>query len=113
MTGAAEPRDQLADTVRVEGARILATLVRTVGSLQVAEDAVQEAVLAALRTWPRTGVPAEPRAWLTVAARNKAIDVLRRERARVDKEREATELAASCARASCRRRASCATTSCG
>ena len=75
-----------------EGARILATLVRTVGSLQVAEDAVQEAVVAALRSWPRTGVPAEPRAWLTVAARNKAIDILRRESARAGKERDAREL---------------------
>ncbi|ADB48909.1 RNA polymerase sigma factor [Conexibacter woesei] len=93
MIPAAEPRDELADTVRVEGARILATLVRTVGSLQVAEDAVQEAVVAALRSWPRTGVPAEPRAWLTVTARNRAIDILRRERARAGKEREATELA--------------------
>ncbi len=84
-----DARDRLAGTVRIEGARILATLVRTVGSLQVAEDAVQEAVLAALRDWPRTGVPEQPRAWLTVAARRKAIDILRRESARAGKEREA------------------------
>ncbi len=83
-----DARDRLAQTVRIEGARILATLVRTVGSLHVAEDAVQEAVLAALRDWPRTGVPDEPRAWLTVAARRKAIDILRRESARTGKERE-------------------------
>jgi len=87
-----EAYDRLADTVRVEGARILATLVRTVGSLPVAEDAVQEATLAALADWPRTGVPEQPRAWLTVAARRKAIDILRREGARVDKERDGTEL---------------------
>jgi RNA polymerase sigma-70 factor (ECF subfamily) len=93
VTPVAEPRDELANAVRVDGARILATLVRTVGSLHVAEDAVQEAVVAALRSWPRTGVPAEPRAWLTLAARRKAIDILRRERARVDKERDARELA--------------------
>jgi RNA polymerase sigma-70 factor (ECF subfamily) len=92
VTPVAEPHDELAETVRVEGARILATLVRTVGSLQVAEDAVQEAVVAAMRSWPRTGVPAEPRAWLTVAARHKAIDLLRRERARAGKERDASEL---------------------
>ena len=84
--------DRLADTVRIEGTRILATLVRTVGSLQVAEDAVQEAVLAALRDWPRTGVPAQPRAWLTVAARRKAIDILRREGARAAKERDGADL---------------------
>ncbi|MCW2638766.1 MAG: putative polymerase, sigma-24 subunit, subfamily [Dactylosporangium sp.] len=87
-----EVRDRLADTVRVEGARILATLVRSVGDLQVAEDAVQDAVLAALRDWPGTGVPEQPRAWLTVAARRKAIDILRREGARAGKEREAADL---------------------
>src|SRR2546430_13463017 len=84
--------DRLADTVRVEGARILATLVRTVGSLQVAEDAVQEAVLAALREWPRTGPPESPRAWLTVTARRKAIDIVRRENVRAGKERDGSEL---------------------
>lgn len=82
----------LVETVRIEGARILATLVRTVGSLPVAEDAVQEAVLAALREWPRVGVPDSPRAWLTVTARRKAIDLLRREHARAGKEREGVEL---------------------
>ena len=88
----AEAYDRLAGTVRVEGARILATLIRTVGSLAVAEDAVQEAVLAALADWPRTGVPANPRAWLTVTARRKAIDILRRESARAGKERDGTDL---------------------
>ena len=70
--------DAAAETVRVEGARILATLIRTVGDVQMAEDAVQEATLAALSAWPVTGVPPQPRAWLTVTARRKAIDILRR-----------------------------------
>lgn len=83
----------LAETVRIEGTRILATLIRAVGSLPVAEDAVQEAALRALRDWPRTGVPDEPRAWLTVTARRVAIDLLRREGARVQKERASVELA--------------------
>ena len=83
---------RLAETVRLDGARILATLVRTVGDLQVAEDAVQEATISALRDWPVSGVPAEPRAWLTVAARRKAIDILRREARRSGKEREGVEL---------------------
>lgn len=83
---------ELAQTVRTEGARILATLVRTAGNLQLAEDAVQEAAIRALRDWPRTGVPAEPRAWLTVAARHAAIDMLRRESVRAGKEREGSEL---------------------
>ncbi|PJE16380.1 sigma-70 family RNA polymerase sigma factor [Mycobacterium sp.] len=82
----------LGETVRMEGTRILATLIRTVGSLPLAEDAVQEAALRALREWPRTGVPEEPRAWLTVTARRVAIDLLRREGARAQKERASVEL---------------------
>ena len=77
----------------MEGTRILATLVRTVGSLQIAEDAVQEAALRALRDWPSNGVPDEPRAWLTVTARRVAIDLLRREGARAQKERASMVLA--------------------
>jgi RNA polymerase sigma-70 factor, ECF subfamily len=84
------PEDLLAETVRVEGRRVLATLIRTVGSLAVAEDAVQDAVLAALASWPRTGVPDDPRAWLTVTARRKAYDVLRREAIRPVKESAAS-----------------------
>ncbi|WP_326999879.1 sigma-70 family RNA polymerase sigma factor [Dactylosporangium sp. NBC_01737] len=84
--------DIVADTVRIEGARILATLIRTVGDVQIAEDAVQEAVIAALDAWPVTGVPPQPRAWLTVTARRKAIDILRRERARRGKEEEGTRM---------------------
>ncbi len=84
--------DVVAETVRVEGTRILATLIRTVGDVQLAEDAVQEATLAALGAWPVTGVPPEPRAWLTITARRKAIDIIRRERARAGKERDGLEL---------------------
>jgi RNA polymerase sigma factor (sigma-70 family) len=89
------PQEQLAETVRTEGTRVLATLVRTLGDLQLAEDAVQDAAIAALAAWPRTGVPDDPRAWLTVAARRKALDVLRRESTRPQRElaarRTATE----------------------
>jgi RNA polymerase sigma-70 factor (ECF subfamily) len=84
--------DPLARTVRLEGARILATLVRTVGDLGIAEDAVQEATITALREWPLSGVPDSPRAWLTVVARRKATDLIRREGLRGRKEREATQL---------------------
>jgi len=84
------PQERLAETVRQEGAWVLATLARTLGSLDLAEDAVQEAAVAALRSWPRTGVPDEPRAWLTVTARRKAYDVLRREAARPGKEAAAS-----------------------
>ncbi len=65
---------------------MLATLVRTLGSLQLAEDAVQDAAVAALQAWPRTGVPDDRRAWLTVAARHKALDTIRRESTRPAKE---------------------------
>ncbi|BBZ16074.1 RNA polymerase sigma factor [Mycolicibacterium gadium] len=86
---------QTLDTaVRTEGARILATLIRTVGSVQIAEDAVQEAAVRALRDWPHNGVPDEPRAWLTVTARRVAVDLLRREGARSAKERASMTLAA-------------------
>ncbi len=82
----ADARDTLAETVRMAGTRILATLIRTVGDVRIAEDAVQEATIAALAAWPVTGVPPEPRAWLTVTARRKAIDILRRERVRPARE---------------------------
>ena len=68
---------------------MLATLVRTLGSLQLAEDAVQDAAVAALTSWPATGVPDDPRAWLTVTARHKAYDILRREAVRPVKETRA------------------------
>ena len=84
------PQERLAETVRVEGAWVVATLARTLGSLDLAEDAVQEAAVAALRAWPRTGVPDNPRAWLAVTARRKAYDVLRREAARPGKESAAS-----------------------
>ena len=72
-----------------EGGRVLATLVRLVGSIDIAEDAVQDAVVDALRRWPVDGVPSNPAAWLTTAARNRALDVLRREAKRTAKETDA------------------------
>ena len=52
---------------------MLATLMRHVGDFQLAEDAVQDAFVAALETWPRAGVPENPAAWIAVAARRRAI----------------------------------------
>ena len=72
---------------------MLATLVRLTGDLPLAEDAVQDAALRALETWPRDGVPEEPRAWLTLTARRRAIDVMRREAVRAGKEAAAEEAA--------------------
>ena len=63
---------------RSESGRILATLVRLVGDLDLAEDVMHEAFAAALETWPQTGLPDKPRPWLISAGRFKAIDVMRR-----------------------------------
>ena len=85
-------REALVRVVRDEGRWVLATLVRTVGDVGLAEDAVQDAVVRALQTCPRDGVPASPRAWLTVTARRRAVDILRRERGRGAREAAAMEL---------------------
>ncbi len=76
----AEVEAALALVVRREWATVVATLLRDVGSLDLAEDAVQEATEAALNAWPDSGVPDKPGAWITTVARRRAIDRLRRER---------------------------------
>jgi RNA polymerase sigma-70 factor, ECF subfamily len=68
---------------RSESGRVLATLVRLLGDLDLAEEAMHEAFAAALVSWPQTGIPEKPRPWLISTARFKAIDVIRR-RARFD-----------------------------
>ncbi len=87
-TADTDARAALVRLVRDEGRRVLATLARVTGDLPLAEDAVQDATLRALETWPRDGVPVQPRAWLTLTARRRAIDILRREAARAGKEAE-------------------------
>jgi RNA polymerase sigma-70 factor (ECF subfamily) len=68
------------EVFREEWGRTLATLARTLGDVDLAEDAVQEAFTKALEHWPRGGAPANPGAWLLTTARNAAIDRIRRER---------------------------------
>ena len=68
---------------RSESGRVLATLVRLLGDLDVAEEAMHEAFAVALESWPQTGIPDKPRPWLISTARFKAIDAMRR-RARFD-----------------------------
>ena len=68
---------------RSESGRVLATLVRLLGDLDLAEEAMHEAFAAALESWPKTGIPDKPRPWLISTARFKAIDGMRR-RARFD-----------------------------
>jgi RNA polymerase sigma-70 factor, ECF subfamily len=68
---------------RSESGRVLATLVRLLGDLDLAEEAMHEAFAAALESWPQSGIPEKPRPWLISTARFKAIDGMRR-RARFD-----------------------------
>src|ERR1700742_4182577 len=79
-----EPLSRTIETLyRLESGRVLATLVRLLGDLDLAEETMHEAVAAALDTWPKAGIPDRPRPWLISTARFKAIDAMRR-RARFD-----------------------------
>jgi RNA polymerase sigma-70 factor (ECF subfamily) len=70
----------LAEAHRREWAFVLAATVRVAGSLDVAEECVQDAFVSALAAWTERGVPGNPGAWLTTTARRRALDVLRRDR---------------------------------
>jgi RNA polymerase sigma-70 factor (ECF subfamily) len=74
---------------RDEWARVVATLARRFGDLDVAEEAAAEAFAVAVERWPADGVPPNPGAWLTTAAGNKALDRVRREGRRADKQKQA------------------------
>jgi RNA polymerase sigma-70 factor (ECF subfamily) len=82
---------------RQESGQVLASLIRTLGDFDAAEDALQEAVVAALERWPRDGTPDRPGAWLLTAARHKAIDRARREAKREGRQAAAHELLATAA----------------
>jgi RNA polymerase sigma factor (sigma-70 family) len=75
----------LASVFRREAGQIVGGLTRATGNFELAEESVQDAVVAALERWPRDGVPDRPGAWLTTVARNRAIDLLRRDRRQRDK----------------------------
>ena len=79
--GERSPSGVADDLFRHEGARLVASLAAHLGThrLQLAEDVVQEALVRALQTWPYRGIPENPAAWLTQAAKNLALDALRRE----------------------------------
>ena len=64
---------------RQDSRRILATLIRLLGDFDLAEDGLHDAFAAALHSWPREGIPSNPRAWLVSTGRFKAIDRLRRQ----------------------------------
>jgi RNA polymerase sigma-70 factor (ECF subfamily) len=71
--------EALARVFREETGRLVGGLVRFLGDFDLAEELVQEAVLSAIETWPGSGIPANPAAWLTTTARRKAIDRIRRQ----------------------------------
>ncbi len=67
---------------REEYGRLIASLVRRFGDIDIAEEAAGEALVAALEKWPESGVPPNPGGWLTTTAGNRAIDRIRREKQR-------------------------------
>jgi RNA polymerase sigma-70 factor, ECF subfamily len=77
---------------REESGRVVATLVRLFGDVDIAEEMVQEAFLVASERWPETGLPPNPGGWITTTARNRAIDRLRREATRHDRHAQAALL---------------------
>ena len=79
---------------RAEYGRAVAVLVRVFGDIDIAEEAVQDAFVAAVARWPETGAPPSPAGWIITTARNRAIDRLRREASRDDRHAQATLLSA-------------------
>jgi RNA polymerase sigma-70 factor (ECF subfamily) len=96
VSGDVQPADPVSAAVarafREERAIVLATLIRQAGDFQLAEDAVQDAFEAAVTAWRRDGIPANPGAWITTAARRRAIDRLRRDRSVADRAARVAEL---------------------
>ncbi|GGV04567.1 RNA polymerase subunit sigma-24 [Streptomyces filipinensis] len=80
---------------RAEYGRAVSVLVRFLGDIDLAEEAVQDAFTTAVRTWPEAGVPPSPAGWIITTARNRAIDRLRRESSRDARHAEAARLYAS------------------
>jgi RNA polymerase sigma factor (sigma-70 family) len=79
VSDAARSHAELARVVREHAARLAAVLVRVTGDFATAEDLVQDAVMTACQRWPVEGIPARPDAWLFTIARNRGLDVLRRQ----------------------------------
>ena len=85
-------RADLERIFREESGRVVATLVRLFGDIDIAEEMVQEAFVVASERWPETGLPPNPGGWITTTARNRAIDRLRREASRHDRHAQAALL---------------------
>jgi len=78
-TPGADPAAVVAEAFRSESGRIIATLIRVLGDIDLAEEVLQDAVEAALSSWPEDGVPSNPAAWITTVAKRRAIDRIRRQ----------------------------------
>src|SRR4029077_10393168 len=85
---AGEPHRAIEAIFRIERARLIAGLARVVRNFDLAEELAQDALVIALSEWPRTGVPANPGAWLMTTAKRRAIDAIRRDRMRERKHEE-------------------------
>ncbi|HEV3368017.1 MAG TPA: RNA polymerase sigma factor [Acidimicrobiales bacterium] len=83
------PVARVEQTFRLEFGRAVATMIRLFGDIDLAEEAVQQAFVVALERWPVSGVPPNPGGWIVTTARNKAIDRLRRESSRHDRQAQA------------------------
>jgi RNA polymerase sigma-70 factor (ECF subfamily) len=79
---------------RAESGRAVASLVRFLGDIDLAEEAVQDAFVVALQRWPETGLPPSPAGWIITTARNRGIDHIRRESTRDDRQAEAVRMQA-------------------
>ena len=80
--------ETLEQVFREEYGRIISTLIRTSGSFDLAEEALQEAFTSAASVWERDGAPRNPGAWLTTVAHRRLLDALRRDKTRTDKQAE-------------------------
>jgi RNA polymerase sigma-70 factor (ECF subfamily) len=85
LPGSSAAHDIVDRVFREEQGRAVATLIRVTGDFDLAEEAVQDAFISALESWPERGIPANPGAWITTTARNRAIDRLRRRQRLVEK----------------------------
>ncbi|MET9342455.1 RNA polymerase sigma factor [Nonomuraea sp. NPDC003804] len=88
MTGPPDRQALIEGVFRAEWGQVVATLIRVTGDWDLAEECAQDAFATAMERWPREGVPDRPGAWLTVTARNRATDRLRRQAAGAAKLRE-------------------------
>jgi RNA polymerase sigma-70 factor (ECF subfamily) len=92
---AAVPAPEIERVFREQHGRAVAVLVRVFGDIDLAEEAVQDAFVAALQRWPEAGLPPSPAGWIITTARNKGIDRLRREASRQDRHAQAALVSAT------------------